>query len=85
MYDHKDAQIKDHFATAVNFISLAVKNKTSVLVHCIAGVSRSSSCVIAYLMRRHGLRLSQAYAAVKRKRGIIQPNEGFRLQVSQEK
>ena len=80
IYDHKEAQIKVHFEKALDFINTAVKNNTGVLVHCIAGVSRSSSCVIAYLMHYHRLRLIQAYAAVKRQRCIIQPNEGFRLQ-----
>jgi protein-tyrosine phosphatase len=37
------------FEKAIQFIDRNRKY-TSVLVHCYAGVSRSASCVIAYLM-----------------------------------
>jgi protein-tyrosine phosphatase len=31
------------------------------LVHCFAGVSRSASIVIAYLMQEHNMSLKDAY------------------------
>jgi dual specificity phosphatase 12 len=49
-----------HFKTAVDFIKGAVKGGGTVLVHCFAGVSRSASVVIAYLMREHGLPMMDA-------------------------
>ena len=48
-----------------------------VLVHCRAGVSRSATLVIAYLMKRHGMSLDDALAHVRAKRPRIAPNEGF--------
>ena len=54
-----------------------------VLVHCYAGVSRSASVVIAYLMNQHGMSLKDAYQYVKNKRYFIKPNEGFRKQLVQ--
>ncbi|CAD8098242.1 unnamed protein product [Paramecium sonneborni] len=51
--------------------------KGSVLVHCAAGVSRSASVVIAYLMKTKGLGFSEAFNFVKKKRSVIQPNYGF--------
>lgn len=52
-----------------------------VLVHCNAGVSRSSSIVIGYLMFREGLSFSDAYDQVKLARPSIRPNPGFYQQL----
>lgn len=48
-----------------------------MLVHCYAGVSRSSSFVIAYLMMAKQLNMFQAMSLVKLKRPVIFPNPGF--------
>lgn len=51
--------------------------KPRVLVHCQAGISRSATCVITYLMRRRGMRLRAAYELVKKKKPNIGPNKSF--------
>jgi protein-tyrosine phosphatase len=43
----------------------------------MAGVSRSSSVVIAYLIREKGMTYDEAFGIVKVKRSIIDPNRGF--------
>lgn len=53
--------------------------KTNVLVHCFAGVSRSTSIVIAYLMKYKDMKFDNAYEFVKSQRTCAWPNEGFRL------
>lgn len=53
----------------------------NVGVHCIAGVSRSASLVIMYLMKHCGLNLDQAYSHVKRFRHIVEPNRSFMQQL----
>jgi protein-tyrosine phosphatase len=47
--DLSSSSIIRHFPAAISFIREGI-SKGGVLVHCHAGVSRSSSCVIAYLM-----------------------------------
>jgi len=47
--DLSSSSIIRHFPAAISFIKEGIL-KGGVLVHCHAGVSRSSSCVIAYLM-----------------------------------
>jgi protein-tyrosine phosphatase len=68
------ANLGKHFEEAARFIRTARQQKGKVLVHCWAGVSRSSSCVIAYLMRDHRKSLRAAYDLVKRLRKVIRPN-----------
>ena len=48
-----------------------------VLIHCMAGISRSVTLVIAYLMQYYGLPMQQAYQFVKDKRPAISPNLNF--------
>lgn len=52
-------------------------------MHCYAGVSRSATIVIAYLMQEHGMSYSDAMQHVKKQRYFICPNDGFRRQLSQ--
>jgi protein-tyrosine phosphatase len=40
-------------------------------VHCIAGVSRSVSIVLAYLIRDKGMTYDEAYQSVKVRRQIV--------------
>lgn len=52
-----------------------------VLVHCVQGISRSSSVVIAYLMRSRGWSLRKAYDHVKAARSIASPIAWFLLEL----
>ncbi|XP_017034700.1 dual specificity protein phosphatase MPK-4 [Drosophila kikkawai] len=69
--------ILQHLEGCVDFISSALTQKGNVLVHCYFGVSRSSSTVIAYMMKHHNLDFLPAYELVKAKRRFVQPNAGF--------
>ncbi|XP_035462352.1 dual specificity protein phosphatase 13 [Scophthalmus maximus] len=51
-----------------------------VFVHCLMGVSRSATLVLAFLMIAEGLRLQEAVAAVRPHRDIC-PNPGFLQQL----
>lgn len=48
-----------------------------VLVHCQAGISRSATICIAYLMATRRLRMEEAYKYVKSRRRIVSPNFSF--------
>jgi protein-tyrosine phosphatase len=52
-----------------------------VLVHCAQGMSRSGCLCIGYLMWRERLSRDTALAHVQQARPVVDPNEGFDLQV----
>jgi len=52
-----------------------------ILVHCFAGISRSSTIVIAYLIDKHDFAFDNALYYVKEKRHCVNPNAGFKEQL----
>ena len=62
-----------YFGECLNFIS----GEENILVHCLAGSSRSASFVIAYIMWSKKMKYQDAYDFVKSKRPYIFPNYGF--------
>uniref|UniRef100_A0A667XZQ9 Dual specificity phosphatase 19b n=1 Tax=Myripristis murdjan TaxID=586833 RepID=A0A667XZQ9_9TELE len=75
--DLPDTDITSYLGDCSSFIDQAREQSGVVLVHCNAGVSRSSSVVIGYLMLREGLSFSDAYQQVKQARPSVCPNPGF--------
>lgn len=49
----------------------------AVLVHCVAGISRSCSITMAYLVLHRGMSLRNSAVSVKRARKVAYPNIGF--------
>lgn len=74
--DQEDCSIYPFFVESHAFIKDQLQ-KHNVFVHCQMGISRSSSLVIAFLMREYGMPFEKAHLHTKSKRPIIEPNEGF--------
>ncbi|XP_023138348.1 dual specificity protein phosphatase 16 isoform X1 [Amphiprion ocellaris] len=62
---------------SVEFIEKAKASNARVLVHCLAGISRSATIAIAYIMKKMDMTLDEAYRFVKEKRPTISPNFNF--------
>jgi protein-tyrosine phosphatase len=80
LYDSEYTKITKYFPESNEFIEQG--NITGkILVHCGAGMSRSVSLVLAYLIKHKSLPFSEALKLVKEKRSIAQPNSGFEKQL----
>ncbi|XP_017282148.1 dual specificity protein phosphatase 1 [Kryptolebias marmoratus] len=81
--DNHKADISSWFNEANEFID-SVRNKGGrVFVHCQAGISRSATICLAYLMRTNRVKLDEAFEFVKQRRSIISPNFSFMGQLLQ--
>ena len=58
-------------------ISDLIHKQDVVLVNCVAGISRSASFVIAYLMKYYEMNLEDAFLYVRKRRNRICPNKKF--------
>ncbi|ORX56463.1 hypothetical protein BCR36DRAFT_580767 [Piromyces finnis] len=79
IFDLPREPIKELFKRANDIIEKARLNNENVLVHCHAGVSRSSTIILAYLMRYKGMSLYDAWCSTFKIRPIIRPNDGFAI------
>jgi protein-tyrosine phosphatase len=59
------------------------EQKHAVFVHCAAGVSRSATVVVYYLMRSQRIPLLDAFRLARRGRRCVEPNAGFLKQLVQ--
>jgi predicted protein tyrosine phosphatase len=75
--DSPDYDIRAGAAEAVRFIQDGVRANEIVLVHCHAGVSRSATVVLLYMMITRGFVLDTAMARLRLVRPFIRPNAGF--------
>jgi dual specificity phosphatase 12 len=72
------------FPDAVAFIEkFLVSEKKPILVHCMAGASRSASVVCAYLIWKYNLSVADALRLVRSARPIATPNAAFVSQLEE--
>lgn len=69
--------LRQYFDEAIQFIDEAKADGGKILVHCQAGVSRSATVTIAYILKHSKMTVMEAYRHVKNKRVIIAPNFNF--------
>ncbi|RUS23256.1 protein-tyrosine phosphatase-like protein [Endogone sp. FLAS-F59071] len=79
--DEPEAPLSNHLQKCFDFIDKARQANGRVLVHCVAGVSRSGAVVVGYSMKEQGLSYERALAFVRKSRSSVCPNEGFKAQL----
>lgn len=71
-------KLQDLFKECFQFIHEHRSEGRNVLVHCVAGVSRSATIVIGYLMTVFpNMSFDSSLTFVRKQRRIVRPNEGF--------
>lgn len=82
--DNVHAKLTPYFKRTFEFIASHLDKREKVLVFCRAGISRSATIVVYYLMRAFSLTVDDAVAFLKKKRAQIQPNNGFMKQLREQ-
>lgn len=77
-----DERLSEFLPGVVAFIDEARK-LGPVLLHCVAGISRSPALAICYLHERHGMSLPEALDHIRSRRPVADPHPLF-LRVIQE-
>lgn len=77
MEDSLDQDLTKFFKSSHEFIEEGNKTGRAILIHCQAGISRSSAILISYLIVRRGLSYDEAIALVRKSRPIVRPNSSF--------
>ena len=75
--DTMATNIIKHFGECLRFI----EGDDKILIHCIAGQSRSATIVIAFIMWKQKLSFEEAFNLVNGKRKVVNPNFGFIAQL----
>jgi len=63
--------LRDNIDILTYMIDLYLHNNLGVLVHCYAGMQRSATVVICYLMKYKNFKLNDAKIYMKNKRSIV--------------
>lgn len=79
--DNPNADLAAWFPESNAFIDTVRENHGKVLVHCQAGVSRSATICLAYLMYTAKVGLETAFEHIKSRRSVISPNLNFMRQL----
>nr|XP_046200998.1 dual specificity protein phosphatase 22-A-like isoform X2 [Oncorhynchus gorbuscha] len=78
--DVSSQNLSKHFKESIRFIHECRLNGGACLVHCLAGVSRSTTMVVAYLMTVTTYSWEECLSAVKAVRSFVGLNYGFQQQ-----
>ncbi|XP_052652049.1 dual specificity protein phosphatase 22-A-like [Harpia harpyja] len=81
--DSSSQNLLQHFKECIKFIHECRLGGGACLVHCLAGVSRSTTVLVAYLMTVTELGWESCLAATKAVRSYVSPNFGFQQQLQE--
>merc|ERR550534_612885 len=75
--DLPGANIAELFRMTSNIIEGHLRAGENILVNCNFGVSRSTTVVLAYIIKKTGMTVDSAFALCRRFRPCCNPNHGF--------
>ena len=81
LLDEPSQPLQQTLETALAFLDRCEQRGVPVLVHCNAGISRSVSVCVAFLMRKYSIGYDEALATIRVTRPSAKPNAGFEAQL----
>nr|NP_001261803.1 uncharacterized protein Dmel_CG10089, isoform E [Drosophila melanogaster]AGB94496.1 uncharacterized protein Dmel_CG10089, isoform E [Drosophila melanogaster] len=81
--DTPDQNLSQYFSVCNDFIHAARLREGNVLIHCLAGMSRSVTVAVAYIMTATHLNWKEALKVVRAGRAVANPNAGFQSQLQE--
>ena len=82
LYDYEYQNLFPMFEIAYKFIKNNSRKKDNyILIHCMAGISRSTSLVVFYLMKEKKWDYDTSINYIIERRPIVSPNSGFEKQL----
>ncbi|KAH8270278.1 hypothetical protein KR018_006470, partial [Drosophila ironensis] len=81
--DTPDQNLSQYFSVCNDFIHAARLREGNVLIHCLAGMSRSVTVAVAYIMTATHLNWKEALKVVRAGRAVANPNTGFQNQLQE--
>uniref|UniRef100_A0A0A9YY25 Dual specificity protein phosphatase 15 n=2 Tax=Lygus hesperus TaxID=30085 RepID=A0A0A9YY25_LYGHE len=81
--DTPDQNLTQYFSICNDFIHAARLRGGNVLIHCLAGMSRSVTVAVAYIMSVTTLNWKEALKVVRVGRSVANPNSGFQQQLEE--
>lgn len=81
--DSSSQNLIQHFKECIKFIHECRLHGGGCLIHCLAGVSRSTTILVAYLMTVTNFGWEECLAATKAVRSYVSPNFGFQQQLQE--
>mmetsp|Transcript_29043 Transcript_29043/g.81251 ORF Transcript_29043/g.81251 Transcript_29043/m.81251 type:complete len:217 (+) Transcript_29043:179-829(+) len=79
--DTHSTNLSQYFVKTTKFIHEARKKGGNVYVHCSAGISRSSTITLAYMMTFYDRPLDELLPRLEHRRSCVNPNHGFMRQL----
>jgi predicted protein tyrosine phosphatase len=79
--DQEDHDAMQHFTSVAQFTRSALASGGAVCFHCAAGISRSSTMIISYLMTSKKMSLLEAFERTYNARRVTWPNRTFMKQL----
>lgn len=81
IHNEKIYDNKPFIDISFHFIESALETKNNILIHCMAGISRSVSVIIYYLIKKYRLTYQNSLDFLRSKRKICNPNPSFKFQL----
>ena len=79
--DEKNFDISNEIEKGIKFIKECLTNNKNILIHCKYGISRNTTCAIAFMIKEMNYSALNALEFIRNKRKIAMPNSSFLKQL----